>query len=641
MDFLNPKSEEKTDESKEEEKKDDGNLFAVPTMSDEGVTDDGVTDKETIVTSEDTGSVPTDENCVVLNTLKAPLSTHVQLLNDNKFNTLISTCMGSANERNGSYGWANFGDFKDGDTFKNTLTVSSALPLKNETYKTCTENRQTKPQKFIDGIDEKIKDPGLIKYDMKLIETQETIELPNVLNLLFSNMKNSLSDTDKEYNLLTSFGEYLSKDINYHEKYTEIMTLKDNGVNVFDVSELKNEDDEASRVHKMLFCFAWTHSGAEDEIKGGNPMMSSNDAVVEGTSSPPRGRYKKYIMYTICIIAYIYFAFVLFESYRLLIGSVNRILDARAVYLEMNPGLNELGEADGQGGANHNYLNYFYSFFTILYQSGAGTLIDVLSTYQSTAILKAKEIMNTVAHEAGRTSFDRCQQGWFSCINGYITGSSQAEATIAATIVADSELNIQYINGIREIKLSFYKILSDADFATKGFITGINGMVTATIIMGNMYNPSLYRIEHVTASIASLQSSYLTSPIYGLFAIGTNISILFAPNALRDAPSGSTRFAEEDVQSTSSSFGETVPEPPVTEPPVTLPEIDSVTAQEREVVNTLASMNMGTGGKRKTGKRKLKRKTIKKRKKGRKTKRRKTKRRKTIKKRRRKTKRKN
>ena len=633
MDFLSAKPEEKREENEEEViDANDGNTLAIPPMS-----DDGKTDKETTVNSEDPGSVPTDENCVVLNTLKGPLSNDVKLLNDNQFNQLISTCMGSANIRNESYGWANFGDFKDEDTFKDTLTVASAYPLKKTAYETCTENRQTKPQKFIDGDGEKIKDPGLIKYDMKLIETQETKELPNVLNLLFSNMKNSLSDTDKEYNLLTSFGEYLSEEIEIinnptklDEKYKKIMTLQDNGVNVFDVSKLKNEDDEASKVHKMLFCFAWKHSGAEDEVKGG--MMSSNDAVVEGNSSPPRGRYKKYIMYTICIIAYIYFAFVLFESYRLLIGSVNRILDARAVYLEMNPGLNELGEEDGQGGANHNYLNYFYSFFTILYQSGAGTLIDVLSTYQSTAILKAKEIMNTVAHEAGRTSFDRCQQGWFSCINGYLTGSSQSEAITAANIVADAKFSTEYINVIKEIKLNFTKIISDADFATKGFITGINGMVTATIIMGNMYNPSLYRIEHVTASIASLQSSYLTSPIYGVFAIGTNISILFAPNALKDVPSESTRFAEENVQSTSSSFEETVPEPPVTEPPL---PIDSVTAREREVANTLANMGKG-GGKRKTGKRKLKRKTIKKRKKGRKTKRRKT-----IKKKRRKTKRKN
>lgn len=625
------KPEEKK-ESKEESEKEikeeniEGTVFALPTMS-----DDAKTDLETAFTEDKPGEIP-KENCVILDTTKNPLKDDIQLLNQNNFIKLFDKSLGKANLRNESYGWSNFGDFQDGDTFDKALSVASTYPSKLSFFETCIQNRKDKEQKFIDVNGEKILSPGQIIYDMKLIETkEETNKLPDVLNKLFSNMENSLSDTNKEYNLLKSFGEYLNEDIDYSTKYDEIMGLKDNGVNVFDVTKLDNQDDEASKLHKMLFCFAWKHSGAEDEMEGGNPMISNNDAVVEGTSSQQSGKYKKYIVYAMCIVGYIYFAFVLFESYRLMIGSINRILDARAVYLEMNPGLNELDEQ--QGGANHNFLNYFYSFFTVLYQSGAGTLINVLSTYQHTAILKAKKLLNTVANTAGRTSFDRCQQGWFSCVNGYFTGSSQAEATTAATIIGQGEINIEFENAKTEIALSYNKILSDADFATKGFITGINGIVTCTILMGHMYNPNLYRIEHLTASYASLQSSYLASPIYGVFAIGTNLSILYAPNALKNAvPGESSDVPDLDVP--------IIPREPSGEiPPEVINEgqlqIDSVPNEDREAAEILRrlSMNKG-GGKRKTGKRKVKRKTIKRKKKGKKTKRRKT-----IKRRNRKTKR--
>lgn len=573
-------------------------------------TTEGHTDGDQTTTA-DPSSQP-KENCVILNKTKGPLKEDVEFINGNDFKGLIAKSFGkSSKDSEGRYGWAK-------------AAAKTAYYDKQGNYDICTPNRKEKEQTFIDETGEKPLKAGEIKYGMNLLDTEEkTQELPNLLNLFFSETNETLTP------LLKEFGKYLEKeekDINF--EYNEIMELEDNGVKVFDVEALNNEDDEATKAHKMLFCFAWEHSGgkaaSEGIMKGGmfsdpesdpesdpdgENKKKENPSTALVVPSQSRGKYKKYIMYTMCIMGFIYFSFVLFEAFRLFIGTANRILDARATYLYEHP---ELAELDGDnGGADHNYLNYFYSFFTIMYQSGAGTLIGILDQYQEAAKIKVQSILSVVATETGRAGVERCQQGWFSCINGYFTGATTSESFGAAKIVADTQLNTAYINSIQEIKLSFNKIISDANFATTGIITGINGLVTCTVVMGNLVYPATYRIEHVTASVASLQSSYLTSPIWGLTAIGTNVSILFAPKAI------------ENIQREGETSSNEISIPD---------EVDGGKKNPR-------FFNLLMGGKRKTGKRKLRRKTVKKKKK---KQQRKTKRRKTIKKKnKRKTKRKN
>lgn len=610
---------------KEEEKKpitgsiDTKGSFAValPTMSD-NATDYGNTDMETVTTEAEKSS-QSKENCLVLDKTKEPLKSDVALIESGNFKDLIQKSLGKASvDCEGRCGWA-----KD--------AANTAYYDKLGFYNLCTPNRESeKEQTLISEEGEEKIAAGKLKYGMDLLDT-ETKELPDLLNKFFS----EYDSNDTIVPLLTELGNYLTNDIDYNVKYDEIMALEDNGTKVFDTTQLNNQDDEATKVHKMLFCFAWQYSGAEDEVKGG---MQTN-AIVEGNSTQPSGKYRKYIISAMCIMGFIYFTLVLFEAFRLFIGTTNRILDARAVYLHTT-GENEISE-------DQNYLNYFYAFFTVMYQSGAGTLLKVLNDYQELAILKAKDILNVVATQTGRAAYDRCQQGWFSCINGYFTGATQHEALETARIVTDTEIHTAYIKSIKEIKLSFNSIVADANFATTGFVTGINGLITCSVIMGNQINPEIYTITHVTASVASLQSSYLTSPVWALGAISSNFGILFAPNALKDVPSqGSSSDVPppppgqlSDIMSPNSD----VPPPP---PLLT----DGYNQTERDAASGLLGFGKGgkknprffsllMGGKRKTGKRKTARKTVKRKKRKQKGK---TKRRKTIKrKNKRKTKRRN
>ena len=622
MDFLGFGSDSKDKkEEKEEEKNtisgiDTKGPFAVATMSDDGVTTQP--DESTIA---DNSSQP-KENCLVLDKTKEPLKSDVGLIESGNFKDLIQKSLGKSSvDSEGRSGWA-----KD--------AANTAYYDKLGFYNLCTPNRE-KEQTFISEKGEEKIDAGKLKYGMDLLDT-ETKELPGLLNKYFS----EYDSNDTIVPLLTELGNYLSNDIDYNVKYDEIMALEDNGVKVFDTTQLNNQDDEATKVHKMLFCFAWQYSGAEDELKGG---MIPTNAIVEGNLTQPSGKYRKYIISAMCIMGFIYFTFVLFEAFRLFIGTTNRILDARAVYLHTT------GEDEIPNNlADHNYLNYFYSFFTVMYQSGAGTLIQVLESYQELAILKAKNILNVVATETGRTAYDRCQQGWFSCINGYFTGATQDEALATARIVTDTEVHTAYIKSIEEIKLSFNSIVADANFATTGFVTGINGLITCSVIMGNQINPEIYTITHVTASVASLQSSYLTSPVWALGAISSNFGILFAPNALKDVPKQGSSSDVPPPPSGQLSVSDMSPNSDIQSETSLL--TDRYNQTERDAADGLLGLEKGgkknprflsllMGGKRKTGKRKSVRKTVKRKKRKQKGK---TKRRKTIKrKNKRKTKRRN
>jgi hypothetical protein len=296
---------------------------------------------------------------------------------------------------------------------------------------------------------------------------------------------------------------------------------------------------------------------------------------------------------------------------------VNRILDARVSYLEIHPGEDEIPflseEPDEEKRYGQEYLNYLFGFFTVMYQAGAGNLIEILSSYQGVAIMNAKALLSTVTTKGGTTQMDRCMNGWFSCINGYLTGSTTTEAIREMRIVGESELNKSIIDVVTGIKLQFSRIAADYDFATKGFITGINGMLFCTIVLGNQIQPDKYKIAHVTAAYAALQSSYLGGNILGVISIGTNIGVLFRPQTLI------TESGESESM---------LPPPPPPPPP---PPSPSEKGGKRKTGKRLLDI---FGGKRKTnknkkkkkkntikkikGKRKNKRKTIKKRRKSKK-----------------------
>ena len=565
---------------------------------------DGRTDKESESTNVPSSSTQI-ENCMILDVTKNPLMDDIKLIKNKKFMELIRKAMGSSS----SYGWGNYGPHITSDnniSFKESFSANKYFDRKGF-YDTCSDNRKNKSQTFIDNTGTKKIDLGN-KYNLS--STNE--DITTLFNTHFAENKDD--PECPSYLLLVAFGEYLNKERAEIEKeYDEIIKLKDGDVNIFenktdedDISMLDNNDD-AIFSHKMLFCFAWEHAGGNAESKridGGMDGKMTIEPIQQ------RNRYKKILVKVMCIMGYIYFIFVIFEAYRLLLSSVNRILDARVSYLEIHPGEDEIPflseEPDEEKRYGQEYLNYLFGFFTVMYQAGAGNLIEILSSYQGVAIMNAKALLSTVTTKGGTTQMDRCMNGWFSCINGYLTGSTTTEAIREMRIVGESELNKSIIDVVTGIKLQFSRIAADYDFATKGFITGINGMLFCTIVLGNQIQPDKYKIAHVTAAYAALQSSYLGGNILGVISIGTNIGVLFRPQTLI----------------TESGESESMLPPP---PP---PPSPSEKGGKRKTGKRLLDI---FGGKRKTnknkkkkkkntikkikGKRKNKRKTIKKRRK--------------------------
>ena len=495
--------------------------------------DDGHTDIESTTTGPAVikGTDGPKENCVSLDVTKKPLMDDVNMITEEGgFMKLLGTAMGSSK----SGGWGNYGEELESSTkqvpFNEALSVKK-FNMHKATYETCTQNRINEEQtiKYKDtdtDTDTKVLGLGLGEpYNFP-----HSSEINNLFEQHFT--KNKDDEECPSYILLTALGEYLKKDKSSIEtEYDRIMDIKDDDTQVFDKTKLDSDITHADGdyTHKMLFCFAWDYCGGNSvSVSGGADEVVIKSDKPENTGSH-KSKYK--LIYVICIMGYIYFMFVLFEAFRLLIATVNRVLDARYVYLDKLP-------ADGQPdllGDNDvmtEYLSYLGGFFTIMYEAGAGNLISIIEGFQETAILNAKSILVTVATEGGRTQYNRCLGGWFSCINGYLTGSSESESRNIMRITAESQLNIKLNESITEIKLSFSRITADMDFATKGFTTGINGMACCTVMLGNLIAPEKYTIAHVTASVAALQSSYTGGVTIGSMAALTQFGILFKPQTL-------------------------------------------------------------------------------------------------------------
>jgi hypothetical protein len=205
---------------------------------------------------------------------------------------------------------------------------------------------------------------------------------------------------------------------------------------------------------------------------------------------------------------------------------MNRILDARVTYMETT------GKTEAP--IDEGYMNYLYSFFTVMYEAGCGNLIEVLNVFKSQALLNAGSILQTAATEVHRVQFDRCSESLFSCINGYLTGQSQQQALQAGQLELDSQLQIQYIEAVTNIKKSFNNTVSNFNFATTGFITGINGLFCCSIILGNIVFPKTYTLTHVTTSVVALQGSYVGGPssFVAISTIVTQAATLFRPSTL-------------------------------------------------------------------------------------------------------------
>lgn len=432
-------------------------------------------------------------------------------------------------EKNG----LNFMNFKDFVGIKAGFSKSDGFSGKdaylnylrhNLTYEECSKQRETQ----FDG-----------NYLPKL--SGEGEKLKKMLEELFGEN----APTTLLFNNLATFVNQNISEID--NMYEDILDFEIDNEKIFE--ELKNKsnsqgnDKAGLRTFKILICFTWNHFKVFESINkivGGGTASSKLANFSTSISFEKKSKLKFILMHTVLLFGYIYFALLLLESYRLLLSSINRILDARAVYLE------SIAVTDGLAAAtnvaysqkfDNEYIDYMFSFFVVFYQIGAGSLIDTLDMYKGQALEDAKQILKSVANQASKTTVDRCAEGYISCFNGFLTGLTSQEVEDSSKIQLSYEVNAYYNDVTHSIQESFSKIKYDATFVASGLITSVNGLLACTITLLNQHYPEIYTSQHVLSSIGALQGNYLGRGNYlALTGIAGQLYILYDPKKALELP---------------------------------------------------------------------------------------------------------
>jgi hypothetical protein len=344
-------------------------------------------------------------------------------------------------------------------------------------------------------------------YLLQPIQISAELNISNILEEMFT--KDNLF-------LLTEFGEYIDKKRTLIEhdffeimktKYLSKGILRAKEVSVFyklsievkrSLQDKKNDDSVFSFM--MMFCFAckkaelllFDHSPAPiTEIKGG---------AGELTTFTSKRLFKRYLTMVICIMAYLFFIWLLFDSARLWVSGITKILDARAAWMAEN----------GQEvPADEGYLNYLYSFGAVAVQQVIGNISTILDGYKANAIQNAQSILSSVSQEATRAVTARCMDSLVMCVNGYFTGTLQAEVMTTGQALLQYQTQLAYLDAINTINTQFTQLQYSFNYSAIGIVCGINGLICCTILMGHIINPRRYTMVHLRNSIISLQMTYL------------------------------------------------------------------------------------------------------------------------------------
>jgi hypothetical protein len=200
-------------------------------------------------------------------------------------------------------------------------------------------------------------------------------------------------------------------------------------------------------------------------------------------------------------MAYLFFIWLLFDSARLWVSGITKILDARAAWMAENRGQ--------EVPADEGYLNYLYSFGAVAVQQVIGNISTILDGYKANAIQNAQSILSSVSQEATRAISARCMDSLVMCVNGYFTGTLQAEVMTTGQALLQYQTQLAYLDAINTINTQFTQLQYSFNYSAIGIVCGINGLICCTILMGHIINPRRYTMVHLRNSIISLQMTYL------------------------------------------------------------------------------------------------------------------------------------
>lgn len=463
--------------------------------------------------------------------------------------TFVASCMGES----GHSGWAN-ASTETPVKFKQMPSYAEYL-LK---WKTFTDLKTVRLGER--GQDDILTSkPTLLKdiWKLKINMSGEEKNFSDSLTSFFTKSRNWFStDNETIFGLLTKFGEYILKNQNIDVIFEETLNILFEEAREIDkdkiqtICQLRNN---GSKTFKQLFCFALEHciklnplppsggghtfsrhttQGPRSDMNYVPPTeeVTLNNRVVPiilndrdpKKRRPNRSYWKKILVSTFCIMSFIYFTLLLFETYRLLNATITRILDARVTYLALyGPG--------NESQADKTFIGYINSFLQVMYESAAGNIIETLDSLSPLIMQQLLNSLMTVATTATNEQYSSCADGIFGCVNSFFTGESQRQLEDLTNILAMKEFD----TAVLEVRHTLQRRINETKYiwrsGTRNLVTALHGISFSSILMLHILYPKSYNREIVAVSASALITAYNTNPLYGIYALGGQFSLLLYP----------------------------------------------------------------------------------------------------------------
>ena len=337
------------------------------------------------------------------------------------------------------------------------------------------------------------------------------------------------------FGLLKEFGEYILKNQNIDEIFGETLNTlfqEESSRLKAKIEKIQGTKEIGSNTCKQLFCFALDHCIKLNPIppSGGGQFVSrprsseevSLNNIVVPIRPNNRSYWKKILLSTFCIMSFIYFTLLLFETYRLLNATITRILDARVTYLALYGPENE-SEADT------TFVGYINSFLRVMYESAAGNIIETLDSLSPLIMQQLVNSLMTVATTATNVQYNTCADGIFGCVNSFFTGESQRRLEEVTQDLAMKEFDTAII----QFRYSLQSRINETKYiwrsGTRNLVTALHGISFSSILMLHILYPQSYNTQIVMVSASALITAYNTNPLYGIYALGGQFSLLLYP----------------------------------------------------------------------------------------------------------------
>jgi hypothetical protein len=301
-----------------------------------------------------------------------------------------------------------------------------------------------------------------------------------------------LQTTCDKNTLIREYCKFLKKydDVADDAIYSEFTTMCNNDEKFKDFNP--NNEPAASFMLTMIFCWKYAdYLMKANETAGVQKGGDGEDKLVIHDLKDDESKYnhRRRIMIALSLFAQIFFLFLLFEQFRLLFTTIERILEVAA---------------DFNNDTGHTVLGFFDAGQQIL----LGNMVNTLLGFQGAATSRIEKSIRSIALEGQRTVQSSYIRGFATAVNDYLTGSSMQFVTESAKEEARFQQQLLLQEGIHDINVQYNNLTMETQSLTYGIINGIQGFMTSSILLIHYVDPNIVNAGQVTQAIGALTTSF-------------------------------------------------------------------------------------------------------------------------------------